>query len=83
MRKVLTFEEQRAKALAEAAERKKRSKPPKPRKSAYVTAYRRFMEVASHAVYGISYPDPNGYHEYLPPDLTALEIGGIRPVSLL
>lgn len=83
MRKVLTFEEQRAKALAEAAERKKRAKPPKERKSAYVTGYSKFTEIASQAVYGASYPDPKGYHQYLLSDLTALEIGGHARAALL
>lgn len=83
MRKVLSKEEFAEKMRAEAAERKKRSKPPKERKSAYVTAYRTFTEIASHAVYGISYPDPKGYNEYLPPDLTALEIGGHARAALL
>ncbi len=65
MRKVLTTEEWIAKRRAEAAERKKRAKPPKEHKSAYVTGYRKFTEIASHAVYGISYPDPTGYQENL------------------
>ena len=75
MKKVLTTEEWIAKRRAEAAERKKRSKPPKERKSAFVTSYRKFTEIASQAVYGSAHLDPKGYHQYFSADLTAIEIG--------
>jgi len=75
MRKVLTFEEQKAIARARAAERKKRSKPPKERKDASVTAYRKFTKIASHAVYGAGYPDPKGYNQYFAPEMGALDLG--------
>ena len=83
MRKVLTFEEQRAKALAEAAERKKRSKPPKESKDAQVTAYRKFIKINSQAVYGSACRDPQGYEEYFPPEMSAREIGREARKALL
>ena len=83
MRKVLTFEEQRAKALAEAAERKKRSKPPKESKNAQVTAYRKFTQINSQAVYGAAYGDPKGYEEYFPPEMSAQDIGREARKALL
>jgi len=75
MRKVLTFEEQRAKALAEAAERKKRAKPPKESQKAQVTAYRQFTKINSQAVYRGGCYDPKGYENYFPSDMNAFDIG--------
>ncbi len=65
MRNVLNFEEQRAKALAEAAERKKRAKPPKESKAALVTAYRKFTKIVSQAVYRSGCRDPKGLRKLL------------------
>lgn len=83
MRKVLTFEEQRTKALAEAAERKKRSKPPRESKDAQVTAYRKFTQINSQAVYGAAYGDPKGYADYFPPEMSAQDIGREARKALL
>lgn len=75
MKKALTVEEQKTKLRSELEEKKKRIKPPKKRKGAYVTTYRKFTEIASHAVYGASYPDSKGYKQYFSPDITALDVG--------
>ena len=83
MSKVLTFEEQRAKALAEAAERKKRSKPPKESKDAQVTAYRQFTKINSQAVYRGGCYDPKGYENYFPSEMNAHDIGREARVALL
>ena len=75
MRKVLTFEEQRAKALAEAAERKKHTKPPRASKQAIINAHRAFTNIVSFAVYRRGCPDPKGYNTYFAPDMSAKDIG--------
>jgi CDI immunity protein len=75
MRKVLTFEEQQAKLRAEIAERKKNIKPPPESKHAGVTAYRKFTEIYSQAVYRSAHYDPKGYKQYFPPEMTALDLG--------
>lgn len=83
MKKALTFEEQRAKARARAAEWKKRSKPPKEYKSAGVTSYRKFVEISSQATYGFGYPDPKGYKRHFAPDMTALDLGREARAALM
>ncbi|WP_421702593.1 contact-dependent growth inhibition system immunity protein [Aliiroseovarius sp.] len=83
MRKVLTFEEQRAKALARAAEWKKRAKPPKESKGAIINAHRAFTKIISFAVYRSGCPDPKGYHEYLAPNMNAEDIGREARAALM
>ncbi len=83
MRKVLTFEEQREKRLAKAAERKKRAKPPKMSKEAIINAHRAFTNIVSFAVYRSGYPDPMGYNEYLAPNMNAEDIGREARAALM
>ena len=83
MKKALTTEEWIAKRRARAAQRGKRSTPPKEIKRAGVTIYRSHIDIHSHAVYGAAYPDPNGYREYWSPSLTAQEIGREVRAALL
>lgn len=83
MRKVLTFEEQRAKALARAAEWKKRAKPPKESKEAIINAHRAFTKIVSFAVYRSGCPDPKGYNEYLAPNMNAEDIGREARAALM
>ena len=83
MRKVLTFEEQRAKALARAAEWKKRAKPPKESKDAIINAHRAFTKIISFAVYRSGCPDPKGYNEYHGPNMNAEDIGREARAALM
>ena len=83
MRKVLTFEEQRAKALARAAEWKKRAKPPKESKDAIINAHRAFTNIVSFAVYRSGYPDPKGYNEYRAPNMNAEDMGREARTALM
>lgn len=83
MRKVLTTEEWIAKRRAKAAERKKRSKPPKESKNAQVKAYRKFTQINSQAVHGVAYGDPKGYEDYFPPEMSAHDIGREARKALL
>ena len=80
---MLTFEEQRAKAFAEAAERKRRSKPPKESKAALVTAYRKFTKIVSQAVYRSGCRDPKGNENCFPSDMNAFDIGREARTALL
>lgn len=75
MRRVLTFEEDKAKTLAEMAELAKHTKPPKEKKCASVIAYSKFIDIASYAVYRSACRDPKGYQEYLTPDIAAPDLG--------
>ncbi|MCG7630081.1 contact-dependent growth inhibition system immunity protein [Epibacterium sp. MM17-32] len=83
MRKVLTTEEWIAKRRAEAAERKKRSKPAKESKDAQVTAYRQFTKINSQAVYRGGCYDPKGYENYFPSEMNAHDIGREARKALL
>ncbi|MDH2325271.1 contact-dependent growth inhibition system immunity protein [Cereibacter sp. SYSU M97828] len=59
---------------AEAAARPKPPPPPE-RKEAGVVAFRTFTRIYSHAVYGMCYPDPEGYDELLAADLAPEPLG--------
>lgn len=83
MRKVLTTDEWIAKRRAEAAERKKRSKPPKKSKDAIIHAYRAFTYIASLAVYRSGCHDPKGYNNYFAPEVNAEEIGRETRAALM
>ena len=83
MRKVLTFEQQRAKALAEAAERKKRAKPPKESRKAIIKAHSAFTKIVSFAVYRSGCPDPKGYNEHFPSEMNAEDIGREARAALM
>ena len=83
MKKVLTTEEWIAKRRAEAAERRKHSKPAKLYKSAQVTAYRQFTQINSQAVYRGGCHDPKGYEDYFPPEMNAHDIGREARKALL
>ena len=83
MRKVLTFEEQRAKALTRAAEWKKRAKPPKESKDTIINAHRAFTKIISFAVYRSGCPDPKGYNEYLAPNMNAEYTGREARAALM
>ncbi|WP_421701911.1 contact-dependent growth inhibition system immunity protein [Aliiroseovarius sp.] len=83
MRKVLTTEEWIAKRRAEAAERKKRAKPPKASKDAIINAHRAFTKIISFAVYRRGCPDPKGYHEYHGPNMNAEDIGREARAALM
>lgn len=83
MRKVLTTEEWIAKRRAEAAERKKRSKPPQESKKAIINAHRAFTNILSFAVYRSGCPDPKGYNKYFAPEMNAEEIGRETRAALM
>lgn len=83
MRKVLTFEEQREKRRAEAAERKKHSKPPQKSKKAIINAHRAFTKIVSFAVYRSGCPDPKGYNEHFPSEMNAEDIGREARAALM
>ncbi|NKB26827.1 MAG: DUF1436 family protein [Rhodobacteraceae bacterium] len=83
MRKVLTTEEWIAKRRAEAAERKKRAKPPKVSKDAIINAHRAFTNIVSFAVYRRGCPDPKGNNEYLAPNMNAEDIGREARAALM
>ena len=83
MRKVLTKEEFAAKLRKEREERAKKIKPPKEFKLAGVSAYRRFVEIHSSAVYGAGYPDPKGYHQYFAPEMSAFDLGREARAALM
>lgn len=83
MKKVLTTEEWIAKRRAEAAERKKRVKPPKESKDAIINAHRAFTKIVSFAVYRSGCPDPKGYNEYHAPNMNAEDIGREARAALM
>jgi CDI immunity protein len=83
MRKELTTEEWTAKRQAAAAEQRKKVKPPPERKEAGVTAYRKFTEISSNAVYRSAHPDPKGYKQYFAPEMTALDLGREARAALM
>jgi len=83
MRKVLTTDEWIAKRRAEAAERKKRSKPPKESKKAIINSHRAFTKIISFAVYRRGCPDPKGYNEYLAPNMNAEDMGREARAALM
>lgn len=83
MKNVLSTEEWIAKRRAEAAERKKRAKPPKDSKKAIINAHRAFTKIISFAVYGRGCPDPKGYHEYLAPNMNAEDLGREARAALM
>ncbi len=83
MRKVLTTEEWIAKRQAEAAERRKHAKPAKESKSAQVTAYRKFTQINSQAVYRSGYHDPKGYEAYFAPEMSNADLGREAHKALL
>jgi len=83
MKKALNTEEWIAKRRAEAAERKKRAKPPKESKKAIINAHRAFTNIVSFAVYRSGCPDPKGYNEYLAPNMNAQDIGREARAALM
>ena len=83
MRKVLTTDEWITKRRAEAAERKKHSRPPQESKKAIINAHRAFTNIISFAVYRRGCPDPKGYNEYFAPNMNAEDIGREARTALM